>query len=189
MKGNKMIPIFLSRPNPFLEEQDLFLNALESYLHINNLENNTLMAKEYNPYESISCLDEIIKRCYGMIVLSYGQTFIEKGKSKKGAIYKENFFDSIEKKADDLWITSPFCHIEGALGLKSGLPLLVLKQNNLKIEGILKPDQHIISAPDFSLKSEKEIHNYFESRKFINTFLKWKCLVEHYYNFVNNNIY
>ena len=93
-----MIPIFLSRPNPFLEEQDLFLNLLVSYLHKNNLENNTLMAQEYNPYESITCLDEIIKRCYGMIVLSFGQLFIEKGKSKKGAIYKENFFDSVENK-------------------------------------------------------------------------------------------
>ena len=69
-----MIPIFLSRPNPFTYEQDLFLSEVISFLKENNMNNITLAAKDYNPYESLSCLNEMIKRCYGMIIIAFGQS-------------------------------------------------------------------------------------------------------------------
>ena len=88
-----MIPIFLSRPNPFTNEQAYFLDKLIQKMSVTMLENITLEAQDYNPYESLTCLSELIKRCYGMIIVAFGQYYIEEGTSKKGAITQENFFD------------------------------------------------------------------------------------------------
>lgn len=108
-----MIPIFLSRPNPFNNEQVYFLDILIKKLNAFQMKNVTLEAKDYNPYESLTCLSELIKRCYGMVIVAFGQYYIDQGTSKKGAISKQSFFDSYETKIDHLWGTSPFCQIEG----------------------------------------------------------------------------
>ncbi len=184
-----MTPIFLSRPNPFTYEQDFFLEKLISYLNNNGLKNCTLTSKDYNPYDSLTCLNEIIKRCYGMIIVAFGQVYMEKGISKKGAIRDDKFFASLENPMDNTWITSPFCHIEGALGFNHGLPLITIKQEDIKIDGILKKDSHIITGPSFSLNSYKKIEQYFKSNEFIKSFNIWKQRIDEFYNFINNNTY
>ena len=67
---NKKIRVFLSRPNPFTNEQQYFIDKLKSTLENYNIESITLQAKDYSPYESLSALNEMIKRCYGMVILA-----------------------------------------------------------------------------------------------------------------------
>ena len=71
---NKKIRVFLSRPNPFTNEQQYFIDKLKSTLENYNIESITLQAKDYSPYESLSALNEMIKRCYGMVILAFGHT-------------------------------------------------------------------------------------------------------------------
>ena len=58
-----MIPIFLSRPNPYTNEQSYFLEQIIIILNEAGLQNITLEAADYNPYESLSCRNEMIKKC------------------------------------------------------------------------------------------------------------------------------
>jgi hypothetical protein len=183
-----MIPIFLSRPNPFTKEQNLFLNALIELLHKNDLKNITLEAKDYNPYDSLTCLQEMIKRCYGMIIVSFGQSYIERGISKKGAISNEEFFYATEANIDRHWITSPFCHIEGVIAFSNNIPIFVIEQERVKIEGILKKGDHSIKGPQFSLTSIKEISSYFSDNIFLDAFNLWIKKVKILYDFVENSI-
>lgn len=180
-----MIPIFLSRPNPFTNEHSYFLNTLIKKLNNVQLENITLEAKDYNPHESLTCLLELIKRCYGMIIVAFGQYYIEKGISKKGAIAKENFFDSYENTIDQTWATSPFCQIEGAIAFGNKIPILILEQHNVKIEGILKAGDHAIHGPQFPVEDKRLIEAYFVNPDFINSFNKWYNKVIQLHNFVN----
>ena len=48
-----MIPIFLSRPNPYTNEQSYFLEQIIIILNEAGLQNITLEAADYNPYESL----------------------------------------------------------------------------------------------------------------------------------------
>ena len=58
---NKKIRVFLSRPNPFTNEQQYFIDKLKSTLENYNIESITLQAKDYSPYESLTVLNEMIK--------------------------------------------------------------------------------------------------------------------------------
>jgi hypothetical protein len=181
-----MIPIFLSRPNPFTNEQEIFLNILVELLHKNDMKNITLEAKDYNPYESLTCLQEMIKRCYGMIIVSFGQSYIEKGIAKKGANSGTGFFEATENNINKSWITSPFCHIEGAIAFSNNLPILTIEQEHIKIEGILKKGDHSIKGPQFSLDSSDTISLYFSNEHFIDAFNLWIEKVKLFYAFIDN---
>jgi hypothetical protein len=180
-----MIPIFLSRPNPFTDEQAIFLELLIKKLNITKMQNITLEAKDYNPHESLTCLSELIKRCYGMIIVAFGQYYIEKGTSKKGAVANQIFFDSYESSIDQLWATSPFCQIEGAIAFGNRLPILILEQYNIKSEGILKMGNHAIHGPKFSIENYKDIEAYFQNPDFLFIFDEWYKQVVQFYNFIN----
>lgn len=183
-----MIPIFLSRPNPFTYEQAIFLEFLIKKINVTQMKSITLEAKDYNPHESLTCLSELIKRCYGMIIVAFGQYYIEKGTSKKGAVANRTFFNSCENSIDQLWATSPFCQIEGAIAFGNKLPILILQQYNIKAEGILKVGDHAIHGPTFSIEINKEIESYFQNPDFLFTFDEWSQQVVQFYNFINHII-
>lgn len=180
-----MIPIFLSRPNPFTNQQSYFLDVLIQKMSNVQLKNITLEAKDYNPYESLTCLSELIKRCYGMIIVAFGQYYIDKGTSKKGAITKKNFFDSYENSINQTWVTSPFCQIEGAIAFGNHLPILILEQHNVKTEGILKIGDHAVHGPRFQIEDSSQIKTYFSETSLINSFNEWYEKVIQLYNFIN----
>lgn len=180
-----MIPIFLSRPNPFTNKQVYFLDRLIKKISDTHCKNITLEAKDYNPYESLTCLSELIKRTYGMIIVAFGQYYIENGISKKGAQTNEHFFDAHENMLNQTWITSPFCQIEGAIAFGNNLPILILKQHTVKTEGILKSGDHAIQGPTFQLNNNKEIDAYFSDTTFINSFNEWYEKVFQLYDFIN----
>ena len=54
--SNKKIRVFLSRPNPFTENQNLFIKELIKFLRRHNIECVTLQAAEYTPYEVMNSL-------------------------------------------------------------------------------------------------------------------------------------
>ena len=163
MIKNKSIRVFLSRPNPFTENQKYFIEFLKKELLKQDIETITLVAKDYSPYESLTILNEMIKRSYGMIILAFGHTFIENGTYKKGAENNIEFFEANEEPVIGKWITSSFCQIEGAMAISNNIPIMVIKQENLKIDGILKRDKKISSAPDFSLCSKEDIDYYIQN--------------------------
>ncbi|RGH94797.1 hypothetical protein DW708_08780 [Ruminococcus sp. AM27-11LB] len=180
-----MIPIFLSRPNPFTNEQSYFIDELITKMTDVQLRNITLEANDYNPYESLTCLCELIKRCYGMIIVAFGQCYIEKGIFKKGAINKDCYFDSYEKSINKMWVTSPFCHIEGAIAFGNHLPILILEQYGLKTDGILKAGDHAIHGPQFQIEDIHQIKAYFSEPTFVSSFNAWYKKVTQLYNFIN----
>lgn len=102
----------MSRPNPFTKEQQYFIEKLKITLDKYNIESITLQAKDYSPYESLTVLNEMIKRCYDMVILAFGHTYIQSGILKKGAVKNKNFFEAEEQSLDGKWITSSFCQLK-----------------------------------------------------------------------------
>lgn len=184
---NKKIRVFLSRPNPFTNEQQYFIDKLKSTLENYNIESITLQAKDYSPYESLSALNEMIKRCYGMVILAFGHTYIQSGVLKKGAIQDKKFFESDEQSLDGKWITSSFCQIEGAMAISNNIPILIIKQKNLRIDGILKDDKKIVSVSDFSLEDKTQIDSFFEQILEKEIYC-WKKSLEEKFNTIEGNI-
>ena len=55
-----MIPVFISRPNPFTDEQEYFLKKITEKFIVFKFSGVTLEAADYNIYDSLSCLDELL---------------------------------------------------------------------------------------------------------------------------------
>lgn len=187
MGKDKIIRVFLSRPNPFTEEQSYLIKQLKLFFSEKNIETITLEAKDYSPYESLTILNGMIKRCYGMIILAFGHTYIQQGKEKKGAVKNNIFFGSQEKDLKEVWVTSAFCQIEGALAISNNIPILIIKQNNLRKEGILKWDDNIFKALNFDLKTKESIDDYIRDFD-INDVRLWLDKVHKEYEKIENCI-
>ena len=182
--SNKKIRVFLSRPNPFTENQNLFIKELIKFLRRHNIECVTLQAAEYTPYEVMNSLSEMIQRSYGIIIVAFGQTFISSGTRKMGAEDNPDFFASKETHLKNKWVTSVYCHIEGILALTYNLPMLSIPQENLTEEGILKKGEYSITSPEFSLETKENILMYLKSEGFQKSFHAWKNLLDDKYNFI-----
>lgn len=182
-----MIPIFLSRPNPFTNKQLCFIYKFIDILRKHNFTSITLEAKDYNPYESLSCLNEMIKRTYGIVILAFGQVYINSGILKKDATNNPAFFDPLSQPLEKIWITSPFCQIEGSIAFNNNLPIFIISPKNIRKDGILKDGTHAIKAPCFSLSSENSFDKYFQSDDFLESFFMWKKKVNDLYIFTNNS--
>lgn len=53
-------------------------------------------------------------------------------------------------------LTSPFCHIEGTIGLLNDLPLLVINEEGVREEGIIKGGKFCTKTKKFNLQKIEE---------------------------------
>lgn len=73
------------------------------------------------------------------------------------------------------------------MAISNNIPILIIKQKNLRIDGILKDDKKIVSISDFTLENTKQIDYFFE-----NTLEKeihfWKKTLEQKFNKIEGKI-
>lgn len=179
---NKKI-VFLSRPNPFKKEHQLFIDNLKEFLKKYGIETITLQAANYDLSESMEYLSKMIKRCYGIIVVGFAQYFIEKGTKKKGAEKNDGFFESREEIVDMKSITSPFCQIEGTIGLVNNLPMLVMLEKDTRSEGVLAGGRFCTKTDEFILSEQS---NFFLSKSIEEQILVWIGEVNRLYLFLES---
>lgn len=175
------ILIFLSRPNPFLESQDKFLSKLKKLFLKYDIETITLRADNYDLTDSINYLRGMIKQCYGMVIIGFKQIFIDRGVKKKGAVDNPLFFHSKEEIISDQALTSPFCHIEGTIGILNDLPLLIINEVGVREEGIIKGGKFSSKTKPFNLSNIEDFFNDEIVKKQISV---WIGKVTDYYLFL-----
>lgn len=178
---NKIL-VFLSRPNPFNQKQVNFINKLKRALKVQNVETVTLQAGNYDLTDSLNYLKGIIRQCYGMIIVSFHQYFIEKGYKKKDSENNPEFFYPQEIDVSGQAITSPFCQIEGTIGLLYDLPLLIINEIGVREEGIIKGGRFSVKTQNFKLSC---IDDFFNSDELKNKLAVWLGKVKEYYLFLN----
>jgi len=181
MQTEKIL-VFLSRPNPFLENQDIFLSKLKNFLSEHDIETITLRADNYDLTDSINYLKGMIKQCYGIVIVGFKQIFIEQGMKKKDAINNPLLFHSKEEDVSGQALTSPFCHIEGTIGILNDLPLLIINEEGVREEGIIKGGKFSSKTKSFDLSNIDDFFNDETVKKQISV---WVGKVTDYYLFLN----
>lgn len=181
MEKDKIL-VFLSRPNPFLEEHQKFIDKLKMKLKEYSLETITLQADEYDLTDSINYLKGMIKQCYGIIIIGFKQIFIDKGSKKRGGITNPDFFYPSEIDLSNQALTSPFCHIEGTIGLLNDLPLLIINEEGVREEGIIQGGRFSVKTAKFKLN---DIESFLSNKTFEQQLLVWVGKVVDYYLFLN----
>lgn len=180
--NNEKVLVFLSRPNPFLESHQYFISKLQNQFDKYNIQTVTLQADNYDLTDSLNYLKGMIKQCYGIAIIGFKQIFIESGSKKKGGKENQNYFYPKEIDISGQALTSPFCHIEGTIGLLNDLPLLIINEDGVREEGIIKGGKFCTKTQKFNLSS---IDSFFCDKTVEQQISVWAGKVTEYYLFLN----
>ncbi len=180
--NNEEILVFLSRPNPFIDSQQYFIEKLQKVFGKYNIKTVTLQADNYDLTDSLNYLKGMIKQCYGIAIIGFKQFFIDKGSKKKGGKPDSKYFYPSEIDVSGQALTSCFCHIEGTIGLINDLPLLIINENGVREEGIIKGGKFCTKTQKFDLLS---IDNFFNDKTVEQQIAVWAGKVIEYYLFLN----
>ena len=179
---NDKILVFLSRPNPFLDAHQYFILKLQEQFNKYNIQTITLQADNYDLTDSINYLKGMIKQCYGIAIIGFKQIFIENGSKKMGGRENSTFYCPNEIDESGQALTSPFCHIEGTIGLLNDLPLLIINEEGVREEGIIKGGKFCVKTNNFNLSS---IDSFFNDETVKQQITVWVGKVSEYYLFLN----
>jgi len=114
-----MIDVFISKPNWIPDEFIAGVRTFSSFLRTAEFNGRTLGSTDYPTESPLNEVIDILKQCYGIIVLGIPQIEISEG-TIKGQILKEK-----------LYLATEWNHIEAALGYSMGMPLLVINHNEV----------------------------------------------------------
>ena len=176
------ILVFLSRPNPFIDSQQEFLEKIQEQFDKYNIKTVTLQADNYDLTDSLNYLKGIIKQCYGIAIIGFKQIFIEKGSKKKGGKDNPHYYYPNEIDISGQALTSPFCHIEGTIGLLNNLPLLIINEEGIREEGIITGGKFSTKTKRFNLSN---IDDFFNDKVVEQQIAVWAGKVIEYYLFLN----
>ena len=177
------IPIFLSRPNPFVENHLYFLQMLKQELKRREIKPITLQANNYDISDSLNYLMGMIQRCYGLIIVGFKQIYIESGCKKRNGINDpKKYYYGAERELKNTALTSPYCQIEGTIGLINRLPILIINEQGLFEEGIVVGGRFSSKTKQFDLT---DIDAFFVDPLVCHKIDEWADQVHKLYNFLN----
>lgn len=125
------VSVFVSHPQPFTAEQAAFRDALFLTLEDRGLEPRTLGVTEYDNEIPLAAVRRMLLESNGVLALGLRRYYVEKGATKPG---HDN-----SQPLDGAWFTSPWAHLEVAMGFQMGLPIMVLREQGVVVDGIFDP--------------------------------------------------
>ena len=165
------IPVFLSYPNPHTRQQAGFIDLLTGYLHSRGLEPRTLGVTDYDMDAPLTAIRRLMLESNGLITVALRRTLITAGTVRAGA----DLDGAVETEVKDLWVTSPYCHIEPAMAYQLGLPVLILRERHVIADGLLERGVIGTFMPEIDLS--RPLDKYFASAEWNGLIGKWEGLV------------
>ncbi len=156
--------IFLSVGGIANDEQEAFVQAVESRLRSEGLTPNTVGRNTFSVDAPLKTVEKLMERCVGTVVLALERTYFPNGVEKRGG---DN-----EKAISDIAIPTPWNHIEAAMAYTRGMPLLVIVQEGLRDEGLLE------HGYDWYVQNTPLDKAYLNSTQFNGVLSSWKEKIE-----------
>ena len=156
-----MIPIFLSYPKPFLPNQKSFIKSVNSYLKKRGFDPRTLGVSDYDMEAPLNAIRRMISESHGLLSIALKKTLATDvirrpgERSLKPPDYHPDGVIDTERKYENIWFTSPWCHIEAAMAYQIGLPILILREKDVLDEGVLEKGAVGLYMPEIDLDNIK----------------------------------
>lgn len=125
------IPIYMSVGKTHLPSQRRFVEAVKGQLRELGMEPCTLGDTQYSYLSPLEAIRREMSRCHGAVILGLERTHCLIGYDRQGSPHEIEF---THRRLPTVW-----CHLEAGMAYQAGLPLLILRENTLHIEGILDP--------------------------------------------------
>ncbi|MBU2938527.1 hypothetical protein KO494_03145 [Lacinutrix sp. C3R15] len=127
--SNDLIPVFLSVGTPHNQFQTNYIHTLKNHFLKYKLDLKTLDDDDWTELDPLRPVSVKMASCYGCLVLAMERTYIKNGLSKRAS--------KQESVIEDQCFATPWVHIEASMAYQLKLPFIILKENQLKSEGML----------------------------------------------------
>lgn len=157
--GSLPINVFLSVGRTTSAAQETFVSSVESHLAKEGLRARTVGRNDFTHRQPLQLVDQLMDRCAGTLVIALERVYLETAFERRGK-------DATHAIAGSL--TTPWNQIEAAFSYARKLPLLVIKEDNVREEGMLE------GRYDWYVHSTDLDIRFLASREFVGTFASWK---------------
>ena len=124
------INVFLSVGRPFTDAQEAFISSIERYLGDKGLRPRTVGRNEFTHKQPLQLVNELMDRSAGALVIALERLAIANGFDKQGSPDQEPI--------TDVAIATPWNQIEAAFAYAKQIPLLVIRENKVRDDGLLE---------------------------------------------------
>lgn len=154
------VNVFLSVGRSFNDEQEAFTRSIETFMAQNGLRTRTVGRNEFTHKSPLHFVDKLMNRCGGALVIALERISVSSG-AELGGPPKGQLIQG-------QCISTPWNQIEAALAYAKNVPLLVIRQNSVRAEGLLEPRY------DWYVHSTDLDPAFLNSNEFQGTFTSWK---------------
>jgi hypothetical protein len=141
------IPVFFSYPKPFLAEQAAFIETLAAYLRERGLDPRTLGVSDYDMDAPLAGIRRLMVQTCGLVAVALRRSLAPTLQIRPSSDIAG--MDTASKS--NVWFTSPYAHIEPAMAYQFGLPVLIIREEGVVIEGVLEPGVTGLQSLSFDL--------------------------------------
>lgn len=145
--------VFLSVGGTANATQEEFVQAVEERLRAEGLTPNTVGRNTFSVDAPLKTVEQLMNRCAGTVVLALERSYFPSGVEKRGG--------GSEKNLSDISLATSWNQIEAALAYFRRLPLLVIVEKGVELEGLLEPgydwyvqvvslEKSHLSSPEFN---------------------------------------
>lgn len=164
-----MIPVFLSYATPYNALESEFLAAVIEQMRENLLFPRTLGRSDQYTETPLTSIRRMVLSSYGLLAVAFRRTFVEQAASRPGTAREQTF--------TNFWLTNPYLQIEPSMAYQQGLPIVLFVESGVSTNsvfgGILEQGGAPFTIITFSLNSEQDIPDFFNSVFWKETFLDW----------------
>ena len=162
------ISVFLGHPEPCHPAQQAFVDALGAYLDSRGIAPRTLGAADSGAGTPLKAVRRVMLESNGVVTVALRQPL----GSDLAAVTREPGREGTLRGA---WLTSPWAHVESAMAYQLGLPVLVLREQGVRADGMLEPGAAGVYMPSFRVGAGSE--GYFSTSEWNDLFWKWESRV------------
>jgi hypothetical protein len=152
------INVFLSVGRPFTKLQEDFITNVENYIKNKGLRPRTVGRTVFSNQQPLKLVNETMSRSGGALIIALERLEIKDGSERGGPPSGSTISNE--------HLCTPWNQIEAAFAYSKGLPLLVVRQDTVRAEGLLEAryDWYVHSTKlDVSFLSTLEFEGTFES--------------------------
>lgn len=127
--GQDLIPVFFSLGSPHKESQVEYVEKLKEHLSKYQVGLISLEEGDWDNLDPLSPIRRKMEKCCGCLSLAMERSFV-----KEGIVKRESHQ---EKAITNQSFATPWMHIEATLAYQLELPFLILKEKDIRSEGML----------------------------------------------------
>ncbi|MBY8873130.1 hypothetical protein K7640_14940 [Micromonospora sp. PLK6-60] len=144
--------VFLSYPKPCMGRQQEFIDRLCGYLDERGFAPRTLGVTDYDMDAPLKAIRRLMRESNGLITVAFRRTYVEHAVGN----HRTDLTDRTTYDLRDVWLTSPWAHIEPAMAYQLGLPILILKESKVVADGLLERGVVGTYMPEFNVEDPTE---------------------------------